>query len=150
MTGAGVLACGQPFAEAHAERKTMTTALSRVFMGISRWRTRSILQKTGFGNATYGHRSAREGRGHRAAPNWCLSADNWVQKWRDYEKQKSRSAASQSGSTDSSHSFWRAETAWREHRGGNQHLPELDVHVFVHAGNEGVGGGKKHCVHLHP
>src|ERR1700747_2752137 len=73
-----------------------------------------------------------------------------VPKWMHYKKPKSRSAPSQSGGTDSSHSFRRAETAWREHRGGNQHLPELDVHVFVHAGNEGGGGGKKKWVNLHP
>jgi len=47
------------------------------------------------------------------------------------------------------HPFWRTLTPRCQHRSRHQYLPHFQLHVFLHTGDEGVGGRKKHRLHLY-
>src|SRR6266478_7369935 len=88
-------------------------------------------------------------RGAAAAPIWCLPRQNQLPKWTHYENYKPAKGSSKNWSSHAGDPRRRTETPRRKCRRGNQYLPELDFHIFVHARNERMGGRKKSGVHLY-
>src|SRR4029077_16091794 len=84
-----------------------------------------------------------------AVANLVLAAAKSDCKMDNYENYKPPTGSSKNWSSPAGHPRRRTETPRRKCRRGNQCLPELDFHIFVHARNERVGGRKKSGVHLY-